>query len=246
MYILRRSAEICGEIGLRGFMKKSAMYPFTVLRAIFNLARLKNMAHDSPESLVEFVYDGYFGLLRPFQVRSELVELARLLKSFGPKAVVEIGTATGGTLYVFAKTASHDASIISVDLPFGKFGGGYAFWRIPVYKAFASEKQNMRLVRRDSHAQATLETVKRSLDGSMADILYIDADHSYEGVKKDYNMYSPLVRKGGLVIFHDISEQPGHIDCEVFRFWNEIKSCRKHLEISHEAGKAGGIGILYV
>lgn len=35
------------------------------------------------------------------------------------------------------------------------------------------------------------------------DFLYIDADHSYEGVKLDFDLYSKLVKKTGLIALHD-------------------------------------------
>jgi len=33
--------------------------------------------------------------------------------------------------------------------------------------------------------------------------LFIDGDHNYLGVKKDWIMYSPLLVDGSIVIFHD-------------------------------------------
>ncbi len=36
------------------------------------------------------------------------------------------------------------------------------------------------------------------------DILYIDGDHSYKGMLRDYNNYHHKVRTGGLIIVHDI------------------------------------------
>lgn len=35
------------------------------------------------------------------------------------------------------------------------------------------------------------------------DILWIDGDHSFEGVKGDYDLFSPFVKKNGLLLFHD-------------------------------------------
>jgi predicted O-methyltransferase YrrM len=35
------------------------------------------------------------------------------------------------------------------------------------------------------------------------DLLFIDGDHTYEGVKHDWELFSPFVRPFGLVIFHD-------------------------------------------
>jgi predicted O-methyltransferase YrrM len=40
------------------------------------------------------------------------------------------------------------------------------------------------------------------------DFLFIDGDHTYKGVKEDFEMYSPLVRKGGVIAFHDITKHP--------------------------------------
>lgn len=35
------------------------------------------------------------------------------------------------------------------------------------------------------------------------DLLFIDGDHSYEGVKKDFELYSKLLSDNGLIILHD-------------------------------------------
>jgi cephalosporin hydroxylase len=37
------------------------------------------------------------------------------------------------------------------------------------------------------------------------DVLFIDGDHSYAGVLTDWLLYSPLVKSGGIVAFHDIN-----------------------------------------
>lgn len=40
-------------------------------------------------------------------------------------------------------------------------------------------------------------------------LLFIDADHSYEGVKADFDNFSPFVAPGGVVIFHDAYGENG-------------------------------------
>ena len=44
--------------------------------------------------------------------------------------------------------------------------------------------------------------IGRTFDLSI-DFLFIDADHSYEAVKADWNGWSPKVRKGGYIALHD-------------------------------------------
>ncbi len=45
---------------------------------------------------------------------------------------------------------------------------------------------------------------------TMVDVLFIDGDHSYEGCMDDWKNFSPFVKKGGWVVFHDCDEtSPG-------------------------------------
>jgi cephalosporin hydroxylase len=173
--------------------------------------------------------------------------LLKLLSKLRPKTLLEIGTANGGTLFLFCQIASPTATIISVDLPSGPFGGGYPEWKIPFYKSFATNKQKLYLIREDSHASTTLKYVEKILEGHKLDFLFIDGDHTYEGVKKDFEMYFPLVRKGGIIAFHDIMEHSPETGCEVSMFWDEIKHSYSSLEIVKDWNqKWAGRGVVYV
>ncbi len=39
------------------------------------------------------------------------------------------------------------------------------------------------------------------------DVLFIDGDHSYEGVKKDFDLYSTILSENGIIIIHDTDER---------------------------------------
>lgn len=104
-------------------------------------------------------------------------------------------------------------------------------WRIPLYKSFTKEGQEIHLLRADSHNSKTLNMVKEILNGEGLDFLFINGDHTYEGVKKDFEMYSPLVREGGVITFHDIVPGPPESVGGVPRFWNEIKCNYNFFEI---------------
>lgn len=80
----------------------------------------------------------------------------------------------------------------------------------------------------------------RLLQGDPLDYLFIDADHTYDGVRQDFQAYGPLVRSGGLIAFHDIVTHKKETQCEVERFWNEIKRQYRHQEFI-EYPSAGGL-----
>lgn len=52
------------------------------------------------------------------------------------------------------------------------------------------------------YKMSTAEAAKHVEDGSL-DFVFIDADHSYEGVKADIKIWDPKVKEGGYVIGHD-------------------------------------------
>jgi len=189
--------------------------------------------------------------IRPAQVYEEILGLAEIVANLKPRRVLEIGTARGGTLFIWCRLASDDATVISVDLPGGPFGGGYPMWRAVLYRYFRKPQQKLHLIRGDSHDPQTLEKVEKILEGEKLDFLFIDGDHTYEGVKRDFEMYSPLVRGGGVVAFHDIVPHDKVHDpygqVGVPRFWSEIKGRYRHLEIVKDWGQGwAGIGVLFL
>lgn len=196
------------------------------------------------DALLDFSLGPRAASIRPLQLRAEIEPLLRRVESLRPKLILEIGTNNGGTLFLWTRVAAEDAEIISVDLPGGEFGGGYPAWKAPFYRSFALWQQRIHLIRGDSHAAASLDQVREQLHGRALDLLFIDGDHTYEGVKRDYEMYRPLVRPGGLIAFHDIAE---HLDqtCQVRTFWLEVERAGNSWELiaSPPAGWAG-IGVI--
>ena len=180
--------------------------------------------------------------IKPSQIREEIIQLMALVAELRPRVVLEIGTAMGGTLYLFSKVATPNATIISVDLP-----TGYPEWKIPLYKAFTSGNQKIHLIRGNSHDQTTLSKVKEVLDGHLVDFLFIDGDHSCKGIKKDFEMYAPLVRRG-IMAYHDIVLGPPESVGGVPKFWNEIKrNCVSYMEIVKSWEQGGlGIGVIFL
>jgi cephalosporin hydroxylase len=211
----------------------------------FNEQRKK--VHSINEALA-FAFDFQYHdvTIRPLQVKEEISSLVKKLQDTSPRVLLEIGTSHGGSLYLFCMAASPDAVLISVDLRGGKYGGGYSRLRVPLYRSFARERQEIHLINGNSHEHSTLAKVKDILDGKQVDFLFIDGDHSYEGVKADFDMYSGLVRNGGIIALHDIVEHTVDRSVEVPKLWNEIKSKYEHEEMVKDWNQGwGGIGVIY-
>jgi len=197
------------------------------------------------KALVDFVFSEQWA--RFFWIKQEYTEILSLCETVAarkPKTILEIGTAQGGSLFLFTKLADPNATIISVDLPKGDFGGGYESYKGDFYKSFVSGEQTMHLLREDSHSEETLKKVKAILGNNTVDFLFIDGDHTYAGVKADFNLYSTLVNPKGLIGFHDIVASTN--GCEVFQFWNETKSkYKKHTEFVNDPNQPFcGIGLV--
>jgi predicted O-methyltransferase YrrM len=205
---------------------------------------------DVLEEIIDVVTHRRLGAGQPvfaMQQPQELRELLKRIRALAPRTVLEIGTAAGGTLLLLARVTHPNGIIVSVDLPGGAFGGGYAAWRSWLYRAFASPGQALTLLRGDSHHPGIRRRVTEIFGGRPIDLLLIDGDHTYEGARQDYSDYAPLVRAGGIVAFHDICSDPAQPDLEVPRLWEDLRTACASEELIQDRGQAGyGLGLLYL
>ncbi|MBX2848862.1 MAG: class I SAM-dependent methyltransferase [Acidiferrobacterales bacterium] len=210
-----------------------------------NALRLKDYG-SSVNDWVDFIWRAADGFYRPIQQPDELTRLIELVAKRNPKSVLEIGTANGGTLFLFCRAASNKATIVSIDLPGGINGGGYPSWKTPLYQKFAKEDQQLHLLRLNSHEKSSLDAVRECSPMGTYELIMIDADHSYEGVKRDFELYSKLVEENGIMILHDVIPNRFDPSIQVNLFWEEIKKLKRTEEIvfSHNQGNMG-IGIVY-
>src|SRR5260370_21753561 len=140
-----------------------------VRRASTALSRAKFLAETawcngsySPESAVEHVFS--WDSVRPWQTPVELVELAKIVRAQRPRTMVEIGSANGGTLFVWCQMSDPRATLVSIDLPGGEFGGGCGADHLPLLRRLKQSRQTLHLLRTDSHNLGTLARVEGILD----------------------------------------------------------------------------------
>lgn len=209
------------------------------------------------EGVVDFLMAEGHGGIEAWQIEEEFRALARLVERTRPRTVLEIGTADGGTLFAHARLAHEDALIVSIDLPHGPFGGGYPPWRIPLYESFAGPRQELVLLGVDSHAPATAELLERVLGGRRIDYAFIDGDHTFDGVRQDFELCLRFAAPDAVIAFHDIARTPSPEwieaaatapgDPGVHGFWEQVRRRYAHEEFIRDPDQAGyGIGVLHL
>tara|TARA_R110000868_G_scaffold369704_1_gene633132 strand:+ start:870 stop:1517 length:648 start_codon:yes stop_codon:yes gene_type:complete len=196
-----------------------------------------------------------FGALQKPEEFYQLLEL--LAKHDKISNILEVGVGNGGTSWALSKL-NHLRNLIAIDLPDGGWGGKAAE---ATGQSFGYIKNNsladVHLILGNSQNAECPAKVKELLGDEMLDFLFIDGDHSYAGVKTDFLTYSPLVRKGGLIAFHDICIHAPETGCEVHKFWQEIiggilaEQTQKNEDQFHRLHKFtteptnwGGIGVI--
>ena len=105
-----------------------------------------------------------------------------------------------------------------------------AFWE----KLFGAEHIGIDVKKRrcipdivgNTHYPETLKILKEKLKGRPINILFIDANHHYEAVKEDFEIYSPLC--DNIVVIHDIESRrydgPSRRKrVGVWKFWDELR-----------------------
>jgi predicted O-methyltransferase YrrM len=148
-----------------------------------------------------------------------------------------------------------------LEIGLGYFGSTHFLWRLLFKQIITIEKsnervrefgKNMRIFfnkwvlgdRRSffiigfSHEPTTVKKVYDIAQEGI-DLLFIDGDHKYESVLSDWLLYNPLVRKNGIVVFHDSAQtikgscevpqfieklSKGHIDGQSYHFYQIVHS----------------------
>jgi predicted O-methyltransferase YrrM len=169
------------------------------------------------------------------------------------KNVLEIGSYYGASLHHWLHYSNKNANVVSIDLPIREFCGPLDP-RCKIqedaianeWKSWTKENNNkLYLIQDISQKESVVKEVHKLLNGSFFDFIFIDGNHMYDAVKRDFELYTPLVRKGGIIALHDIgyAEEGG-----VHRLWDEIKARNTYENRYHELrmhpDKQKGIGII--
>lgn len=226
-------------------MLKKILKQWRFIKAVKSFREILSKKKSIQEKVEEVLLANQF---KASQKNSEITSLLQTLQKMKAKRICEIGAFNGGTLALFSAIAPQDAKIISIDL-------NYSTKQIRAFPYFANHNQQVVCLSGDSQAPATVAEFEKWLQSEQLDFLFIDGDHSYPGVSKDFDRYSPYVRPGGCIIFHDIVEdfktrygtETQAYTGGVPTFWKEIKQAHQTTEelIDNPEQDGFGIGILW-
>lgn len=171
----------------------------------------------------------------PQQTPWELAYMLGLLRDLPrPLSVLEIGIYEGGTLWHWLQKAD---LVVGVDDTMRDPGP-------EVWNSWAAKAgTELVLLHGSSHDPWLIEQAR---EHGPYGFCLIDADHTYDSVRRDWDNYRDMIRPNGIVAFHDILPRP---DYGVNFLWSEIKAepGARTMEIV-EAGNtaACGIGAVWV
>jgi cephalosporin hydroxylase len=173
--------------------------------------------NEMPTHLSEYYGKG----LKFWQYPNQFNKYLKYLHGKKINSYLEIGCRWGGTFILtseFLKISSPNVNLFCCDI----------IDMSETLKEYSS-LQEFKFLKMSSFA------LNREIIDQDIDLILIDGDHSYEGVKKDFEVSLQFNPK--YVVFHDIvsSVCPG-----VVNFWNEIKNNYTHFEFTEQYESVNG------
>lgn len=167
---------------------------------------------------------GLKDICQKYNLEQDPVEIFWLVAMLSEvESVLEIGVSTGSiAMWTFL-------------IPEGRFYIGVNTEAVLLPDPAYTVGRQVDVITGDSHKEETIKGVESLLQSRKVDLLFIDGDHSYLGMKADYENYIQFVRKGGVIAFHKYNEKHPN----VHRFFKELKGRKESF-----TGK-NGIGLLF-
>lgn len=207
------------------------------------------LRHIAGSSNPDYFNAAKIGGMKLQQIPEEYAELLLILKSFGAEDYLALGIGNGGSFAMECLFMSEKLkNAVAVDnLYYGDLiqqNEHEVLMHIKDVHKYCNPECKIHfknMSTSDFFLELGNEAQKQFPSGPVLfDVGFVDADHSYEGVKADYLNMRKHIRKTGLIIFHDINSTacPG-----IKQIWQELRNLPTwHREIIHS--DTCGIGII--
>jgi len=147
-----------------------------------------------------------------------VVILNILVKLYPVQIYLEIGVHNGTSMSYVVNQTVKPVQCIGIDL----FSSTERYARDAItigrseqnITSLNTSHSTIHLLKGDSQSESMVRRVKNALISNLVDLLFIDGDHEFAGVERDFLLYSPFVRSGGLIVFDDANATyPGVLNC---------------------------------
>ncbi|MCC9609593.1 class I SAM-dependent methyltransferase [Blastopirellula sp. JC733] len=163
----------------------------------------------------------------------ELLTLGALIKMLQPRLIVEFGTFMGGSTLTMAANMPEDGRIVTIDLDPNVrgthvHGQGVGLSNFDVGCLFQGTRYERQIEQRFANS---VEFSDHDLLAA-ADLVFVDADHTYEFCKRDTQTAVTFAKPSGALLWHDYTWEPAAKECvgvtqTVNEFWEERGGCRQ-------------------
>lgn len=169
---------------------EQAVKPYSIMDIDKNLENIQKLEN----------FQDLLPLYRPFGITRQSLQLdfdeARylfdLVRSLKNCKCLEIGRYRGGSTLLFAVAMDNNSKLTSVD-NLTKFGCDDEALKNVLARFSLSHKVELIM-----HDSGTFP-----VDPASFDLIFIDGDHSYKGIKRDYDHLKQALKPGGHLLFHD-------------------------------------------
>ena len=145
---------------------------------------------------------------RPFRggmtPKGDLALLVALARAKNSSRVVEFGVHDGGTARVLLDNVGSITAYIGIDVPPGfETEVRSQQYEVPTNPGWLAQRDTKFSLMLCGEGSQGLRWIPE------ADLIYIDGDHSWNGVSNDSFLARQHIRKGGVIVWHDYPDQDG-------------------------------------
>ena len=158
-------------------------------------------------------------------------EAACLLRhATGKSRLAEIGVWEGGSTRRIRELMAPGATLFAVD-PYAPGRLGVSYQRLIAHGEVSRIKNGSVIWLRETGAEAAR---RQEVTAAPFDFVFLDGDHTYDGLRRDWEGWAPLVAARGVIALHDSVLPKGHVDAGSVRYSSEVVVCDPRFEIVDE------------
>lgn len=190
--------------------------------------------------------------MRRGAMRKESEEIERLehIYALQPKSMIEVGIRRGAGLFGSMHVISPEAQVFAVGQ--SPNGGEYSTRLRKRIESYCGENQTLELITADAASPTTGRMAMDFFKNKPVDFVMLDAERLPEEPHLYWDLYSSLVRSGGMITIHGIAGTKLDKNNPWPSFWQEIKKLNYEyheiIENPHLPGSSqwGGVGIVII